>query len=54
MKWELSSPASGDDEEGCNAGSCHSRSTAFFSPPVVPTVFSSFDFSILEMKKLRR
>eukprot|EP00258_Populus_trichocarpa_P026328 XP_024442347.1 uncharacterized protein LOC112324345 [Populus trichocarpa] len=20
MKWELSSPASGDDEEGCNAG----------------------------------
>ncbi|KAJ6978900.1 hypothetical protein NC653_027164 [Populus alba x Populus x berolinensis] len=32
-------PASGDDEEGCDAGGCCSRSTAFSSLPVVPTVF---------------
>jgi len=33
---ELGAPASGDDDEGCDAGDCCSRSTAFPSLPAVP------------------
>jgi hypothetical protein len=57
MKGELGAPVSGDDEEGCNAGGCYSRLTAFLSLPVVSTVFLFsffFYFPVLEMKKLSR
>jgi hypothetical protein len=49
----MGAPVSGDGEEGCNT-SGYFRSTAFLSLLVVPTVFPSFDFSVLEMKKMRR
>jgi len=49
----MGTPASGDGEDGCNAGG-YFRSIAFLSLPAVPTVLSSFDFSVLEMNELRR
>jgi hypothetical protein len=49
----MGTPTSGDGEDGCNAGG-YFRSTTFLSLPDVPTVLSSFDFSVLEMNELRR
>jgi hypothetical protein len=56
---ELGAPASGDDEEGCDAGDCCSRSTALVRllsllSPLCPPVLSSFDFSVSEMNELRK